>query len=71
MNPLDPDPFLRPSVAARRLGITMQTLRRWISKGAIAYSIVGPNRQKRIKQSEVDQHRIDVPRDTDRNNCNT
>ena len=68
----DPDdPWLRPSVAARRLGITMQTLRRWMSKGVIAYSLVGPNQNKRLKQSEVDRHLVNVPRAIDSNISNT
>jgi excisionase family DNA binding protein len=64
MSETAPDPWLRPSVAARRLGITMQTLRRWMSKGVIAYSLVGPNRFTRFRQSEVDQHVVNVPRST-------
>lgn len=70
MNEPASDPWLRPSVAARRLGITMQTLRRWMSKGVIAYSLVGPNRYTRFRQSEVDRHCVDVPRDTNSNNRN-
>lgn len=58
MLPRDPDPWLRPAQAAHRLGITLQTLRRWSEKGVIAYTLVGPFRQKRFRQSEVDRHLV-------------
>lgn len=59
---LHPDPWLRPSQAAKRLGITLQTLRAWIDKGAINYSEVGPSKTKRLKQSDVDRLRRDYVR---------
>lgn len=66
MNNHTDDPWLRPTAAARRLGITPQTLRRWMRNGAIAYSLVGPNHYKRIRESEVERH-VNVPRETKRN----
>lgn len=63
----DVDPWLRPAQAARRIGITMQTLRRWMRKGIVAYAVVGPNNHKRIRQSEVDRQCSNVARET---NCN-
>jgi excisionase family DNA binding protein len=57
------DPLIRPSVAARRLGVCTETLRRWIRKGALPVERVGPGRVQRVRESEVEKLR-DVPRAT-------
>ena len=54
----DNDPLLTTGHAAKRLGVTPQTIRRWLDKGAIDYFEVGPNRRRRILRSEVDKHRV-------------
>jgi excisionase family DNA binding protein len=54
------DPLLKPKDAAARLGVTAETIRRWIRKKAIPYVELGPNRRKRIRQSVVDAQRVDV-----------
>jgi excisionase family DNA binding protein len=52
------DPLMRPGQAASRLGVTTETLRRWMAKGALEYVEVGPFRRKRIRLSEVERFRI-------------
>jgi excisionase family DNA binding protein len=49
---------MRPGQAASRLGVTTETLRRWMAKGALEYVEVGPFRRKRIRLSEVERFRI-------------
>jgi excisionase family DNA binding protein len=54
-----PDDLIRPGIAARRLGVTRETIRRWMAKGAIAYVEVGPFKRKRLRVSDVEQYRQD------------
>jgi len=58
------DPLLRPTVAAKRLGVSIETLRRWMAKGHIVYEEIGPYRRKRIRQSQIDSQHASVPRAT-------
>lgn len=48
-----PDPLLRPSVVAKRLGVCTETVWRWMRKGAMPFEEVGPYRKKRIRESTV------------------
>lgn len=53
----DGEPLLTAEAAARRLGMNVETVRRWIRKGVIAYIEVGPYRRRRLRQCEVDRQR--------------
>jgi len=55
---IDADPLLTPGVAAKRLGVATETLRRWIVKGEVEVVEVGPFRRRRIRQSEVNRFRL-------------
>lgn len=55
------DPLLTPRAAAKRLGVTTETLRRWIRNGVLVYAEVGPKRSKRFRQSQIDRHRVEPP----------
>jgi excisionase family DNA binding protein len=63
MNDFD-DPLIRPSEAARRIGVSSETVWRWLRKGAIAYEQVGPFRRKMIRRSVVEAQRTAVPRES-------
>lgn len=47
------DPLLTPEIAARRIGVSPETVRRWIRNDEISYENIGPHR-KRIRASVVD-----------------
>lgn len=53
------DPLRTPTFAARALGVTRQTIHRWMRKGAIAFIEVGPHRRKRIYDSELQRQRVE------------
>jgi excisionase family DNA binding protein len=59
------DPLIRPSEAARRIGVSAETVWRWLRKGAITYEQIGPFRRKMIRRSVVDAQRTSVPRESD------
>jgi excisionase family DNA binding protein len=52
------DTLMRPGQAASRLGVTTQTLRRWIKNGALEYVEVGPFKRKLVRLSEVERFRV-------------
>lgn len=54
------DPLLTPSKAAKRLGVTSETIRRWMKKGALPYVEVGPNHRKRVYLSDVERQRVSI-----------
>lgn len=56
----DEGKLLTPRVAAFRLGVDEETLRRWIRKGAIQVVKVGPHRRQRITEAEVERQKIQV-----------
>lgn len=56
------DPLRSPTFVARALGVTPQTVHRWMRKGVLAFIEVGPYRRKRIYDSEIASQR--VPRGT-------
>lgn len=51
------DRLIRPSEAARRLGVCTETIRRWMRKGALPFERVGPNKLQRLRLSHVDAMR--------------
>lgn len=53
------DPLLKPSAAAKRLGVNPETIRRWMRKGVIDFIEVGPFKRKRLRQSTVDNCRVE------------
>jgi excisionase family DNA binding protein len=53
------DRLRTPTFAARRLGVTPQTVYRWMRKGIIRYSEVGPFKKKRIADSEIARQRVE------------
>jgi excisionase family DNA binding protein len=55
---IEADPLLRPGTVAKRLGVTTETLRRWMAKGALEFVEVGPFKRKRIRQSEIERFRV-------------
>lgn len=65
------DPLLKPKEAATILGVSVETIRRWIRKGAIPYVRVGisPWTRVRVRRSVVEAQlqevdHSDVPRAT-------
>lgn len=56
------DPLLRPKDAAARIGVSPETVRRWIRKRAIPHVRVGTSERKglRVRQSVIDAQREDV-----------
>jgi excisionase family DNA binding protein len=48
------DPLITPEQAAKRLGVSAETIRRWMRKGVIRYVEIGPYRRKRIRASAAD-----------------
>lgn len=53
--------FLTTHGAARRLGVTPETIRRWIRKGIMSYVEVGPYAAKRLRAADVDKQRVERP----------
>lgn len=53
------DPLRSPTFAARALGVTPQTIHRWMRKGIIRYVEVGPFKKKRIYDSEIRRQRVE------------
>lgn len=53
----DGEPLLTAADAARRLGVSVDTVRRWVRKGSVTYVEIGPYRRKRLRQCDVDQQR--------------
>jgi len=53
------DRLRTPTFAARRLGVTPQTIYRWMRKGIIDYVEVGPFHKKRITDSEIARQRVE------------
>ena len=51
------DPLLTPKEAARRLGITTQTLRQWARDGSVEYERVGKKQTRRYRRSEIERQR--------------
>jgi excisionase family DNA binding protein len=51
------DPLLRPSQAAKALGVTRETVWRWIKKGIVSVERVGPFQKVRIRTSVVEAMR--------------
>lgn len=51
------DPLHTPAFAARALGVTRQTIHRWMRKGVIRYIEIGPRKMKRIYASEITRQR--------------
>jgi excisionase family DNA binding protein len=51
------DPLLRPSQAAKALGVTRETVWRWIKKGIVRVERVGPFQKVRIRSSVVEAMR--------------
>lgn len=52
------DPLLRPGAAAKLLGVTTETLRRWMKSGKLAFVEVGPFKSKRARLSDVERLKI-------------
>jgi len=48
-----PPVFVSSGVAAEQLGISTQTLRRWVDEGLIPAARIGPRGLLRIRQSDV------------------
>ena len=46
--------------AAKALGVSEETLRRWIRQRKVAYTLVGPFRVKKMTQAQVDALRETV-----------
>ena len=61
--PQHDDHLLRPSVAAKRLGVCTETIWRWMRKGVLDYEEIGPYRKKRIRESAIESMR-NVPRES-------
>lgn len=53
----DGEPLLTATDAAERLGVNVETIRRWSRKGSIRYVEVGPYKRKKFRQCEVDAQR--------------
>lgn len=53
----DGEPLLTATDAARRLGVNVETVRRWARKGAMRYVEIGPFNRKRLRQCDVDAQR--------------
>jgi excisionase family DNA binding protein len=53
------DPLRTPTFVARALGVTPQTVHRWMRKGVIQFIEVGPYRRKRIYESEIGRQRVE------------
>lgn len=53
------DPLRTPTFVARALGVTPQTVHRWMRKGVIHFIEVGPYRRKRIYDSEIERQRVE------------
>lgn len=50
---LDPDPRLRADEAARLLGVTTETVRRWVKLGLLPVERLGPGRRILIDPSDL------------------
>ena len=53
----DGEPLLTATEAATRLGVNVETVRRWVRKGSMKYVEIGPYRRKRLRQCDVDGQR--------------
>lgn len=53
------DPLRTPTFVARALGVTPQTVHRWIRKGIIDFIEVGPYKKKRVYDSEIERQRVE------------
>ena len=53
----DGEPLLTAQQAADRLGVNVETVRRWVRKGSVRYVEIGPNHLRRLRQSDVDGQR--------------
>jgi excisionase family DNA binding protein len=56
----DHDRLLTTSDVARLYGVSDETVRRWIRKGVIPFTQVGPYRSKRIRLSDAKQLMTEV-----------
>lgn len=58
---MQPEPKLMTCLeVARAYRVNVETVRRWVRKGAIDVVRVGPHRRIRIRSAEADKHFIDV-----------
>ena len=55
MRRVEDNRLIRPGVAAKRLGVTTETIRRWMRSGALPYTEVGPYRRKRLREADVEE----------------
>ncbi len=58
-----PDDLLTVRQAARRCAVDVETVRRWIRKGAMVAVTVGPFRVVKVTRAEVEKHiQVYVPK---------
>lgn len=53
----DGEPLLTAEAAAKRLGVNVITIRRWVRKGSMKYVEIGPYKRKKLRQCDVDEQR--------------
>lgn len=49
------DTLLRPSEAAHHLGVSVETIRRWIRSGRLKAFYRGPGKRQHVRQADLDQ----------------
>lgn len=53
----DGEPLLSAKEAARRLDLNVETIRRWVRKGAVPYVEKGPYKRRWLRQCDVEAQR--------------